>query len=110
MTEYRHAASNKQGRRIGLIAVALALPLAVSACASDRDVDLASYVETIERRQGVKLGCPEEAALVRGFLSLGAFKDLVERMPDCEYRHYLEGVAREAERHKWYPEKAARHG
>jgi glucose-1-phosphate thymidylyltransferase len=72
--------------------------------------EASSYVETIERRQGVKLGCPEEAALVRGFLSLGAFKDLVERMPDCEYRHYLEGVAREAERHKWYPEKAARHG
>lgn len=48
MTEYRNAASKKQGRRIGLIAVALALPLAISACASDKDVDLASYVDTIE--------------------------------------------------------------
>jgi outer membrane protein assembly factor BamD len=48
MTEYRNAASKKQGRRIGLIAVALALPLVISACASDKDVDLASYVDTIE--------------------------------------------------------------
>ena len=64
--------------------------------------EASSYVETIERRQGVKLGCPEEAALVRGFLSLGEFKALIAEMPDCEYRGYLQSVATEAEAHKWY--------
>ena len=64
--------------------------------------EASSYVATVERRQGVKLGCPEEAALVRGFLRLDAFKDLVGRLPACEYRDYLASVAAEAERHHWY--------
>src|SRR6185437_6775887 len=35
--------------------------------------DASAYVQTIERRQGVKIGCPEEASLVRGFLKLEQF-------------------------------------
>lgn len=58
--------------------------------------EASAYVETIERRQGVKLGCPEEAALVRGFLSLEQFNALLETMPNCEYRDYLSGLASEA--------------
>lgn len=60
--------------------------------------EASSYVEAIERRQGVKIGCPEEAALVRGFLSLDQFDSLVKAMPDCEYRNYLTSVADEARR------------
>jgi glucose-1-phosphate thymidylyltransferase len=64
--------------------------------------EASSYIATVERRQGMKLGCPEEAALVRGFLSLEQFRDLLSGMPNCEYRDYLAGVADEAERHQWY--------
>jgi glucose-1-phosphate thymidylyltransferase len=46
-------------------------------------------VQTIEKRQGVKIGCPEEAAFRSGFLSLAALETLVEKMPRCEYRDYL---------------------
>lgn len=53
------------------------------------------YVENIERRQGVKIGCPEEAALIRGFLTKERFHALLSTMPDCEYREYLAGVAEE---------------
>lgn len=53
------------------------------------------YVENIETRQGVKIGCPEEAAFIRGFLSTECFQALLETMPACEYRDYLAGVARE---------------
>jgi glucose-1-phosphate thymidylyltransferase len=60
--------------------------------------EASSYVQTIEKRQGVKLGCPEEAALRRGFLSLGAFEALVAQMPECEYRRYLADLASEARR------------
>jgi len=60
--------------------------------------EAAAYIATIERRQGVKIGCPEEAALVRGFLTLAKFDELVARMPDCEYRDYLVGVGDEARR------------
>ena len=54
-----------------------------------------SYIETIESRQGVKIGCPEEAALVRGFISLESFNDLLADMPNCEYRDYLGIVAKQ---------------
>jgi len=64
--------------------------------------EASSYVATVERRQGVKLGCPEEAALVRGFLNLAQFRRHLTSMPTCEYRDYLTGVADEADRHNWY--------
>lgn len=60
--------------------------------------EASAYIETIERRQGVKIGCPEEAALVRGFLSLDAYERLLASMPSCEYRDYLTGVAAETRR------------
>jgi glucose-1-phosphate thymidylyltransferase len=57
--------------------------------------EASSYIEAIERRQGIKVGCPEEAALVRGFLSLTEFEKLLCSMPACEYREYLQAVAAE---------------
>jgi glucose-1-phosphate thymidylyltransferase len=60
--------------------------------------EASAYIEAIERRQGVKIGCPEEAALVRGFLSLAQFEALLEEMPNCEYRDYLASVAAETRR------------
>lgn len=60
--------------------------------------EASAYIEAIERRQGVKIGCPEEAALVRNFLTLSQFEALLERMPQCEYRDYLASVAAETRR------------
>lgn len=60
--------------------------------------EASAYIEAIERRQGIKIGCPEEAALVRGFLDLERFDTLLEGMPHCEYRDYLAGVAAEIRR------------
>ena len=60
--------------------------------------DASAYVQTIEKRQGVKIGCPEEAAFHQGFLSLEALAGLVEKMPNCEYRDYLRNVVAEARR------------
>ena len=57
--------------------------------------EASAYIEAIERRQGVKIGCPEEAALLRGFLSIGQFESLVAQMPSCEYSAYLRDVAEE---------------
>lgn len=52
--------------------------------------DASAYVQTIEKRQGIKIGCPEEAAFRQGFITLEQLQDLVTRMPRCEYRDYLE--------------------
>jgi len=51
--------------------------------------EASAYVQTIEKRQGIKIGCPEEAAFRRGFLSLNQLEALTQRMPKCEYRDYL---------------------
>lgn len=60
--------------------------------------DASAYVQTIEKRQGTKLGCPEEAALYRGFLTLEHFEQLITSLPKCEYRDYLAEVAAEVRR------------
>jgi len=60
--------------------------------------DASAYVQTIEKRQGIKLGCPEEAALHRGFLSMDEFESVVAAMPKCEYREYLSGIAADVRR------------
>ncbi|GEP43553.1 glucose-1-phosphate thymidylyltransferase RfbA [Brevifollis gellanilyticus] len=60
--------------------------------------EASSYVQTIEKRQGMKLGCPEEAALYRGFLTHEQFEALVASMPKCEYRDYLADVSTEVKR------------
>jgi len=60
--------------------------------------EASAYVEAIERRQGIKIGCPEEAALVRGFLSMQEFEALIAAMPNCDYRTYLVSVADETRR------------
>ena len=60
--------------------------------------DASVYVQTIEKRQGVKIGCPEEAALRRGFVSLEQFEMSLAKMPNCEYRDYLNSIAAEAKR------------
>jgi glucose-1-phosphate thymidylyltransferase len=60
--------------------------------------EASAYVQTIEKRQGVKIGCPEEAAFRRGFLSLERLEAVVSKMPRCEYRQYLSDVVAEAKR------------
>jgi len=60
--------------------------------------EASAYVQTIEKRAGIKIGCPEEAAFHRGFLPLTALDALAARMPKCEYREYLSGVVEEARR------------
>jgi glucose-1-phosphate thymidylyltransferase len=62
--------------------------------------EASAYVQTIEKRAGIKIGCPEEAAFRRGFLSVEALEALTARIPNCEYRDYLAEVAAEARRLK----------
>ena len=52
--------------------------------------EASAYVQTIEKRVGVKIGCPEEAAYRAGFLKLDQLEKLTDKMPKCEYREYLD--------------------
>ncbi len=60
--------------------------------------DASAYVQTIEKRAGIKIGCPEEAAFRGGFLKLALLEELTGKMPNCEYRAYLSEVVTEAKR------------
>ncbi len=62
--------------------------------------DASAYVQTIEKRQGIKIGCPEEAAFRRGFLSQVQIESLIAKMPNCEYRDYLKRTVEEFVRSK----------
>jgi len=62
--------------------------------------EASAYVQTIEKRAGIKIGCPEEAAFRNGFLSLAKLDEITNQMPKCEYRDYLAGVVAEANRLK----------
>jgi glucose-1-phosphate thymidylyltransferase len=52
--------------------------------------DASAYVQTIEKRTGIKIGCPEEAAFRQNFVSLAQLEKIISAMPHCEYRAYLE--------------------
>ena len=61
--------------------------------------EASAYVQTIEKRAGIKIGCPEEAAFRQGFVSLDQLEKIVTAMPVCEYRSYLaQEVVAEAKR------------
>jgi glucose-1-phosphate thymidylyltransferase len=60
--------------------------------------DASAYVQTIEKRAGIKIGCPEESAFRQGFVSLAQLDELVGKIPNCEYRDYLAAVVAEAKR------------
>lgn len=62
--------------------------------------EASAYVQTIEKRAGIKIGCPEEAAYRAGILSLESLAELAGKMPNCEYREYLNNVVAEAKRLK----------
>jgi len=49
----------------------------------------ASYVQVIEKRQGIKIGCPEEAALIKKFITKKDLQNIIENTPESEYKKYL---------------------
>ncbi len=50
----------------------------------------AQFVETVEDRQGLQIGSPEEVAWRRGYVDDAAFAGLIEPIKDSEYGKYLQ--------------------
>jgi glucose-1-phosphate thymidylyltransferase len=57
--------------------------------------DAGSYVRTIEARQGLKIGVPEEVAWRQGFLSDTELARLAEPLRKSGYGDYLLGLLAE---------------
>jgi len=45
----------------------------------DALVEASLYVQTIEKRQGLKICCPEEIAFTKGFIDAGQLRNLADR-------------------------------
>ena len=58
----------------------------------DSLLDAADYVRTIESRQGLKVGAPEEVAWRRGFLTDDELRERAERLTKSGYGDYLLGL------------------
>lgn len=57
--------------------------------------EASTFIEIVEKRQGLKIGAPEEIALRQGFVTPAQFEALIAKMPKCQYRGYLEGLVGE---------------
>ena len=57
--------------------------------------EASSFIHSIEKRQSFKIGCPEEVALRMNFIDISDFNKIINKLPECEYRFYLQDVFEE---------------
>ena len=54
--------------------------------------DATEYVRVIEKRQGLKIGCPEEVAYRMGFIDAAQLTNLAKKMEKSGYGEYLQRI------------------
>ena len=59
---------------------------------SDNLLEAAMFIRTIEKRQGLKVGCIEEIAYEKGYISKQQLKKIVDKMPKNSYSDYLRRI------------------
>jgi glucose-1-phosphate thymidylyltransferase len=59
-------------------------------------LEASNFIEAIETRQGLKIGCIEEVAFHMGYIDADQLGRIVEATPSSQYREYLEHVLHEA--------------
>jgi glucose-1-phosphate thymidylyltransferase len=60
-------------------------------------LEASNFIEAIQRRQGLIIGCPEEVAYRQGFIGHDQMLARIVELPDCAYRDYLERIADDLE-------------
>jgi glucose-1-phosphate thymidylyltransferase len=50
------------------------------------------FIETIEKRQGLKIACPEEVAFRMGFIDAAELEKLAAGMGSSPYGKYLKSI------------------
>jgi glucose-1-phosphate thymidylyltransferase len=61
----------------------------------DSLLDASNYIATMERRQGLKIGCIEEVAFRMGYIDRSHFEKIIDKLPINDYREYLEMILKE---------------
>jgi glucose-1-phosphate thymidylyltransferase len=59
----------------------------------DSLVNASTFIKTIEERQGLKIGCIEEVAFARGYISAKELLSLAKNIP-TEYGEYLRNLVK----------------
>jgi len=59
--------------------------------------EASQFVQLLEQRQGLRIACPEEIALSKGFIDLTRFKLEAEKQMASDYGVYLNEIARRIE-------------
>ena len=62
----------------------------------DSLLEAADFVRALEKRQGMKMACPEEVAYRMGFIDGDQLLRLARALGSSAYGHYLADIAREA--------------
>jgi glucose-1-phosphate thymidylyltransferase len=58
-------------------------------------LEAAHFIETIERRQGLKIACPEEIAYRMGYIDAAKLERLADEMKKNSYGEYLHGILKD---------------
>ena len=61
----------------------------------DSLMDASNYIATIERRQGLKIGCIEEVAYRMGYIEKDQLKKIINQSPENDYKKYLKIILNE---------------
>lgn len=64
----------------------------------DALLEATNFIETIEKRQGLKISCPEEIAFKKGFIDAGQLRKLAEPFKKNGYGLYLLGLLNQTQR------------
>ena len=61
----------------------------------DSLMDASNYIATIERRQGLKIGCIEEVAYRMGYIDQDQLRKIINQLPENDYKKYLKIILNE---------------
>ena len=59
---------------------------------NDSLLEACQFVQAIEKRQGLKISCPEEIAISKGWISKSKLKGLIKDIGNNEYANYLKNL------------------
>jgi len=81
-----------QNKKLGVIKLGQGFAW-LDAGTPDSLLDSAKFIQTIEKRQGIKIACLEEIALKRNFILREKFEEISKSYkPNSDYRKYLDTV------------------
>ncbi len=92
ITDLHKAYLNQQNLRVEMIGRGVAW---LDTGTPEAMLEASNFIHLIEKRQGTKISCPEEIALQKGFITLEKYMELVNNLPNCDYKNYCLKIVKE---------------